>query len=109
MHTKGPWDYIYDGVTQSWEIDQGYPNGINARIRIYKAPNQSIDEQGYNAALIAAAPELLEALEATIIPLQRLGDFIGNIDNGGVSGLGSFNRCDILLAVRSAIAKARGL
>jgi hypothetical protein len=51
---------------------------------------------------------LLEALEATVKPLERLGDFIGNVDKGGASGLGPFDRCAILLRVRDAIEKARG-
>lgn len=50
--------------------------------------------------------ELLEALRACVIPLERLGDFVGNTDKGGVSGLGPFDRCAILLAVRDALAKA---
>lgn len=50
--------------------------------------------------------ELLEALRACVIPLERLGDFVGNTDKGGVSGLGPFDRCAILLAARDALAKA---
>ena len=60
-----------------------------------------------NAKLMAAAPELLAALEATLIPLERLGDFIGNTDSGGASGLGAFDRCAIIGQVRDAIDKAK--
>jgi hypothetical protein len=36
---------------------------------------------------------------------MRLGDFVGNVDEGGASGLGSFDRCAILLQARQALAK----
>lgn len=61
-----------------------------------------------NGQLIAAAPDMLEALQAALTPLIRLGDFIGNEDAGGASGLGPFDRCAIILQVRRAIAKAKG-
>ena len=56
-----------------------------------------------HVALMNENRALREALEATIIPLIRLGDFIGNEDEGGASGLGPFNRCEILLRVRKAL------
>lgn len=55
---------------------------------------------------LAAAPELAAALLATIAPLIRLGDFVGNHDHGGASGMGEFDRCAILLQARTALAKA---
>lgn len=57
-------------------------------------------------ALFAAAPALLDALKATVVPLIRLGDFVGNVDAGGASGFGSFDRCAIVHQVRTAIADA---
>jgi hypothetical protein len=45
----------------------------------------------------------LAALESTVVPLERLGDFIGNEDKGGASGLGPFDRCAILLGVGDTI------
>jgi hypothetical protein len=48
--------------------------------------------------------DLLSALRATVKPLLRLGDFIGNEDAGGPSGLGPFDRCEIVLQVRKALA-----
>lgn len=59
-------------------------------------------------SLVTAAAEMLDALRQAVKPLERLGDFIGNVDAGGASGLGPFDRCEILLAVRRAIAKAEG-
>lgn len=69
-YTKGPWETTYDAVTQSWEINQGYPHGINAGIRIRKATNQSINEQKGNAFLIASAPDLYEALDFALLTIK---------------------------------------
>lgn len=55
-----------------------------------------------------AAKDMLAALEASVPALVRLGDFVGNVDEGGASGQGRIDRCAILLAVRDAIAKAKG-
>lgn len=49
---------------------------------------------------------LRDALQAAIVPLIRLGDFVGNVDKGGASGLGEFDRCAILLDVRRSVEKA---
>lgn len=49
---------------------------------------------------------LLDALRLTVKPLIRLGDFVGNIDKGGASGQGEFDRCAIVLEVRRAIEEA---
>ena len=46
---------------------------------------------------------LRTALEKCLTPLIRLGDFVGNEDKGGASGLGAFNRCEIILGVRAAL------
>jgi hypothetical protein len=94
-HTPGPWIKDRNLIT-----DQ---DGQDIATVTYH-------QNGYvqaNARLIAAAPELLAALEATLIPLMRLGDFIGNTDSGGASGLGAFDRCAIIGRVRDAIDKAK--
>lgn len=54
-----------------------------------------------------ATPNLLQALEATIPALIRLGDFVGNVDHGGPSGQGRIDRCALLLQVRAAISQAQ--
>ena len=71
-------------------------------------PNHSPSEQAANAKLIAAAPDLLAALEAAIPALQRLGDFVGNTDSSGASGLGVIDRCAIIGNALAAIATAKG-
>lgn len=70
--------------------------------------NNDIDEKAMRALMVCmAADDLLAALEATLIPLMRLGDFIGNTDSGGASGLGAFDRCAIIGRVRDTIDKAK--
>jgi hypothetical protein len=97
-HTPGPW--VADGVLI---------NGPDGMIGELGFGLRGDPEMQANARLMAAAPDLLAALEATVTPLIRLGDFIGNEDAGGVSGLGAFDRCAIILKVHAAIAKAKGV
>ena len=59
-----------------------------------------------NARLLAAAPELLDALRACIDPLILLGDHIGNTHPGKL-GIPAFDRCAVIGAARAAIAKAK--
>jgi len=57
-HTPGPWNYRYGGMSV-------YPEA-NADVdiaRVYQYRPMSAEENEANARLIAAAPELLEALE----------------------------------------------
>jgi hypothetical protein len=61
-----------------------------------------------DAHLLTAAAELRDALRATLTPLMRLGDFIGNEDAGGASALGAFDRCAIIRQVMDALDKADG-
>ena len=109
-HTKGPWvatlekwhayvDAVKYGATLS-QVD-----GDGGMVDIYQPANEtpagewyemSTEERDANARLIAAAPELLEALEAIIDAADRdLGDPAGM--PGGP-----------IYKARAAIAKARG-
>ena len=56
-----------------------------------------------NKSLEAQRDALLEALKNTVPALIRLGDFVGNTDDGGASGMGRIDRCDLLLQVHNAI------
>lgn len=52
----------------------------------------------------AKIDELKKVLGETLVPLQRLGDFIGNTDAGhGASGLPPFDRCAIIRSVRDVL------
>lgn len=108
MHTNGPWR-VETGTTLIWgacdqfdasSFGMGYPIA-EARIspsnqRWAKGPNE--DEGEANARLIAAAPDLLEALEASDMMLKRLvpeGSYCPGIN-------------DVLERSRAAITKAKG-
>ena len=101
-HTPGPW--TIEKYTGHPHIEIWTNNNRPQRIAYMQ---DHLPEVEADAQLIASAPELLAALEATLIPLMRLGDFIGNTDSGGASGLGAFDRCAIIGQVRDAIDKAK--
>lgn len=56
----------------------------------------------------AQRDELAAALAATLPALIRLGDFVGNVDEGGPSNQGRIDRCTLILAVRAALAHTAG-
>lgn len=101
-HTPGPWrlteSILEDGrpffsIAGADRVDLGY---LSLR---------SAEELTANARLIAAAPDLLEALEAVIDDLS--GGIQDCIDNGGSEAW--ISEADTRLKnARAAIAKARG-
>lgn len=65
QHTPGPWNSIAYGKTTKGEIIiAGGKEFSNLLAEVYKQKNE--DSQEANARLIAAAPELLEALKAIL-------------------------------------------
>ena len=87
-HTPGPWHLGKEGYYFQSVRDQN--EHITADVNI----TRSDGEGGANARLIAAAPDLLAALEAII---KMIGPYAGQ------------GRMDAeIAAARSAIAKARG-
>jgi len=90
-YTKGPWDI--DGDKHAMNLDIVGPEG---RIAMMDCENFEItdEELGANASLIAAAPDLLEALEFIDLSCRMGGVPVG-------WGLP-------ILKVRAAIAKATG-
>lgn len=58
VHTPGPW-VVYD----NWYIRTPNGKGSHAQVCAPIEPKMSDDEHRANARLIAAAPELLEALQ----------------------------------------------
>lgn len=89
-HTQGPW--LVEGRTVYALNDDGY-NRFSALVQDAHTPG---DELEANARLIAAAPELLEALEGVT---DMAADMIPSM---GFAGLA------LIEAARAAIAKARG-
>lgn len=93
-HTPGPW--AIDGCGSLGNLDVIYGSG---RITMMECENDEIsdDELFANAALIAATPDLLEALD-------RAEAFISGFeDDDTQEGV-----TEMLAAIRVAIAKAKG-
>lgn len=88
-HTLGP-----------WEVDDGFVASVNGWIicdpHCKRGPEDRA-ERDANAALIAAAPELLAALEAVVAAFAPRGDKRHMLED-----------MPCLIDARAAIAKARG-
>ena len=99
-HSPAPWSVklscVYDALGKS--IGVATNPGI---------PGDPVIPAKENAAMFAAGPDLLAALEKTIPALVLLGNFIGNEWHGG-GGINSFDRCALIGEIRAAIAKAKG-
>ena len=98
-HTPGPWIYYADLPSQDpdWHIVTT-ENRLRILANVHIEPGNQVDEA--NARLIAAAPELLEAL----VQLEEAFCSVG-------PGMTREDREDsraALIAARAAIAKARG-
>ena len=99
-YTKGPWHISYDntgnGSYGEWHIVGTKEHSI-AQVPAYATGNLS-EQDIVNARLIAAAPELLEALELSEATIDRL-TCIDDAKRRSVQG--TFD------VIRAAIAKAR--
>jgi hypothetical protein len=102
-HTPGPWIYTRNPENTRWIID-GAPARAIACTAGYEPNNEA------NARLIAAAPELLEALTGIIhhmadrkVELERMGSGVPLIEL-----LNTTAQYAAVEAARTAIRKARG-
>lgn len=89
-HTKGPWSYEHGGA---WAF---HDNGI-AKVgpfSILGSESAEYENSIADARLIAAAPDLLEAVEGIVSLLEAIGD----VETGS----------DQVRTAREAIAKAKG-
>jgi hypothetical protein len=93
-HTPGPWKI---GAYESGQMAVDGANG--EEVTGFISPE--------DACLIAAAPELLEALRG-IIEGTRLDNFDNRNDDGMLSWNGGYNFTKRIKAARAAIAKATG-
>lgn len=100
-HTPGPWKTYRGAVWSTHESVSGpvtkgmRTNHVCAISERLKMPD---GEREANARLIAAAPDMLAALEA----------IISQMDQGGQGATQVFNRDACIQHARAAIAKARG-
>mgnify|MGYP001415131007 CR=1 FL=1 len=113
-NTALPWHVVaIDSKARRIVGDETEPQGTWDKLQI-NGPNATVatvyrtkDVRAICTA-VNAHEELLRALKATLPALERLGDFVGNVDTGGASGLGIIDRCAIIRQVRAAIARATG-
>lgn len=92
-HTPGPWKYDFQSVDREWAIVTNPYGLIVANVN-------ADSRQTANARLIAAAPDLLEALEQIMPSIE---------DNDSITASQIRHvYADALNAARAAIAKAKG-
>lgn len=94
IHTPGPWEWDsqHDCIISKHE---DWNNSMIAKI----ATGEDRKQEDANAALISAAPELLEALLGADAALERCAAFVGE---------DCTNRRGEWDKIKAAIAKARG-
>lgn len=97
-HTPGPWTFGHYGMSALW-VGPDHEQKPVARVP-HDSDDEARDESRENARLMAAAPELLEALQ-TLLPMlvdwhDDFPDCVGD------------KEAPALKAARAAIAKAMG-
>lgn len=95
-HTPGPWKLSDEGQYNLVWSDE--LKDYVASVHVYDSKGHLYANADANAALISAAPDLLEALQAIV---DEAGPSFGHTD-----GPGTINR--MAFAARAAIAKATG-
>jgi hypothetical protein len=99
-HTPGPWHVEVCKAGQSIITGLKYEDSIIQPLNVL-AERHAAGEKSANAALIAAAPELLAALEAILKECCLMHRYGGSADNTKEAN-------EAEAAGRAAIAKAKG-
>ena len=101
-HTPGPWRYCRENGSRTTgrHMIAGAKPGYLAEVR-----DCGSGDVGANARLIAAAPELLEALKGMLAIVSDSRGVAGYHLNGNTAEWGEFDEVD---AAIDAIAKAEG-
>ncbi len=111
-HTPGPWAAVYDG-SGTWSIGpEGDPQGeciAGVRGPGVFSKGDRFEHAAANARLIAAAPELLEAMKVILGGFEK-GIFVRDIsrDDDPLWALGCAIQIAALAKAQAAIAKAEG-
>lgn len=111
-HTAGPWQILPEEADKAYIRIRGTVLGgrykvANVPIPTYEGVHpRELGETSANAALIAAAPELLAALEEILADMRLRAKLDGDIDSSGCAVLNCGH--SVLLSAESAIAKAKG-
>lgn len=99
-HTPGPWEYLYAGKCNEPHTVMGPASGDGSRTSIaHSAWTRPCDEA--NMRLIAAAPDLLAACEASLALLTKYGE-------GRFACAAFESERKLIHQLRTAIAKAKG-
>ena len=98
-HTKGPWCVDAGHRGTAWNIDTADDQIAIALAQQLVGDDLHQTKRAANARLIAAAPDLLEALE---VLYNETADYIT------INHLGDIHHNQSMRAARNAIAKARG-
>lgn len=81
-HTPGPWrawNSVGSVILKSWRVGESNTcEGVVRPVAVVSNENRSSEEELANATLIAAAPELLEALEGVCRCLYSVQKHIDN-------------------------------
>ena len=101
-HTPGPWVVEYSSKGHPYAInapgDTGIPGAVGHVVRWRGIGFPTSERARANALLMAASPDMLEALQETVLQLQYLADKFGETGTGAA----------VLARVNAAIAKATG-
>jgi len=103
--TPGPWFEYREGFSTVY-VEAKLRDGLIQEVAACGPTEAGQESQSANARLIAAAPELLEALQLIIKDLRTRAKVRGDIDDDGtvVLDIGS----GVLMKANDAIAKALG-
>ena len=93
-HTSGPWKFSFESIDSEWAIVTTASGSIIANVN-------SNQRQKANARLIAAAPDLLAALQETLV---ELGEYMKICPNDKALDLAG-----VIAGVRWALIKAEGV
>jgi len=102
QHTPGPWDDQYPQHSPGEIHVYGADGNVIGSVWGIEDGAQKDPTSAANARLIAAAPELLEALLSIRGDMGDGGEWEGGLENGGIVGPTALRK------VAAAIAKAEG-
>ena len=103
-YTKGPWAVSHDGVVCSGEPKTAVEIAFVAQM------SDDVPEANANGRLIAAAPELLEAVKDSICHscLNRIGFDGPHVRDSSMPDRYDWRKCGACVIQRAAVKKAEG-
>lgn len=107
-HTPGPWKATkgHEDEPDRWVIVAAGEKHFHIATIENGQPGDTLETEGHTARLIAAAPEMLEALQRTLSLIQESHGVFGFHLNGDLSDWSEHQ--DDIDVIQNAIAKATG-